>query len=216
MTEEDNEEKESKVESVNIVGEIHKIEGKNWTEEFKLIDRDKDEHIVISNSDVSEKFMEDGLVYRIIGDKEDEKITLNDYEVLADDWEAYEEKKAKEEEKQQINNTIEDRVAGKYEDTDIQKVEINDNLGTDEEGDYIVLVHLKWNRKNKPKTTKDMLEMYSDDLAATLAEEENITEITVFWEVPYHLEGDNIAKMNYTRSGEKMAIGERWYDPIIR
>ena len=90
MTEEDNEEKESKVESVNIVGEIYKTEGKNWTEEFKLIDRDKDEHIVISNSDVSEKFMEDGLIYRIIGDKEDEKITLNDYEVLADDWEAYE------------------------------------------------------------------------------------------------------------------------------
>ncbi len=54
------------------------------------------------------------------------------------------------------------------------------------------------------------------DLAATLAKHTNITEITIFWEVPYHLEGNNVAKMSYSRSGDGMAIGEKWYDPLIR
>ena len=35
--------------------------------------------------------------------------------------------------------------------------------------------------------TREMLEMYSDDLAATLAKHTNITEITIFWEVTLNL-----------------------------
>ena len=61
-----------------------------------------------------------------------------------------------------------------------------------------------------------MLERYSDDLAATLAKHQNIEEITVFWEVPYHLEGSNSVKTNYLRSGERMAIEDRWFDPVLR
>lgn len=58
--------------------------------------------------------------------------------------------------------------------------------------------------------------MYSDDLAANLAKEGDISELVVFWEVPYHLEGKNVAKFTYTKKGENMIIGERWYDPSLR
>lgn len=207
---------EDKLESVSLVGEIYKKENINWTEEFRFIDKEGKEYKVISNDDVPETYMENGLIYRVIGEKEEDKIILKDYEVLADNWEAYEKKQAKEEEIKDIEKTIKDRVSDEYSRTVIKKIDINENLGTDEEDDYIVLPHLKWDVQNRPKMTREMLEMYSDDLAATLAKHKNITEITIFWEVPYHLEGNNIAKMNYSRSGDGMAIGERWYDPLIR
>ncbi|MFP3511005.1 hypothetical protein SB775_15330 [Peribacillus sp. SIMBA_075] len=69
---------------------------------------------------------------------------------------------------------------------------------------------------NNAKRTKNLIEMYSEDLAANLAKEDAISEITVFWEVPSHLEGKNIAKFTYKRKGENMIIGERWYDPSLR
>ncbi|MGE7185751.1 hypothetical protein ACQKKK_17770 [Peribacillus sp. NPDC006672] len=69
---------------------------------------------------------------------------------------------------------------------------------------------------NNEKRTKNLLEMYSEDLAANLAKEDDISEVTIFWEAPYHLEGQNIAKFTYTRKGENMIIGERWYDPSLR
>lgn len=99
--------------------------------------------------------------------------------------------------------------------TTVKEIQVNKNMGLDD-GSYIVLPYLKWDVKNSKKTTKEMLEMYSDHLAATLAEEGDISEITVFWEVPYHVEGDNIAKFNYTKNGDSMAIGERWYSPKLQ
>lgn len=204
------------LESVSLVGEIYKIDNTNWTEVFSFLDKEGNEYQVISNDDVPEKYMHDGLIYRVIGEKEEDKITLKDYEVLADNWESYEKKQVKEEEIKDIEKTIKDRVSDEYYDTVIKKIDINENLGSDEEDDYIVLPHLKWDVKNKPKMTREMLELYSDDLAATLAKHTNITEITIFWEVPYHLEGENIAKMHYNRVGDGMAIGKRWYDPLIR
>lgn len=212
----DEEVEEDKLESVSLAGEIYKKDDISWTEEFRFIDKEGNEYKVISNDDVPEEYMQDGLIYRVIGEKEADKITLKDYEVLADNWEAYEKKQAKEEEIKDIEKTIKDRVSDEYSRTVIKKIDINENLGTDDEDDYIVLPHLKWDVKNKPKMTREMLEMYSDDLAATLAKHTNITEITIFWEVPYHLEGNNVAKMSYSRSGDGMAIGEKWYDPLIR
>lgn len=52
--------------------------------------------------------------------------------------------------------------------TQIDRITINDDLGTEADGDYIALVYLTWNQKNTEKTSKKMLEMYSSDLAATL------------------------------------------------
>lgn len=208
---------EVKSEPVTIDGAIYKLDNKEWTEEFKFVDEEDNEYIIISNSEVPEEHMTDGIIYRISGEKEEDSITLTDYEVFADDWDSYQNKIAKEKEIKEIEDTVKEKVSDEYAETSILDLKINENLGTeDNEDDYIVLAYLKWNRKNKAKGTRDMLEMYSDDLAATLAKHQNIEEITVFWEVPYHLEGNNSVKMSYLRSGEGMAIEDRWFDPVLR
>lgn len=112
---------------------------------------------------------------------------------------------------------IEEKAKGiiNYNFTKIEELDVNENLGLND-GSYIVLPHLKWDAMNNAKRTKTLLEMYSDDLAANLAKEGDISELVVFWEVPYHLEGENVAKFTYTKKGENMIIGERWYDPSLR
>ena len=89
--------------------------------------------------------------------------------------------------------------------TDITNIEINKDASVDEER-YIVLVNLKWDVKNKPKTTKDMLDMYSDHLAAKLADNELIHELVLFWEVPYHKEGQSILKRTYQNKEDGMYL----------
>lgn len=77
-----------------------------------------------------------------------------------------------------IESSIRSHINKNYKDTDIDSITINN--------DSIALVHLTWNVKNTAGTTKDMLKMYSDDLAATMAaEHKELTEIAVFWKVPY-------------------------------
>ena len=93
-------------------------------------------------------------------------------------------------------------------------VEVNLNYSLDD-GSLIVLPKLVWDRKNTAKTTKEQLETYSDHLATKLAEQSDISEITVFWEVPYHLEGDSVAKFMYERSGKGMAKTDRWFAPML-
>ena len=93
--------------------------------------------------------------------------------------------------------------------TTINKIEVNEHMGRND-GTYLVLPYLKWSVKNSAKTTMEMLEMYSDHLAAKLADDKNVSEITVFWEVPYHLEGNNVAKFMYERSGDGMAKVDKW------
>jgi hypothetical protein len=99
--------------------------------------------------------------------------------------------------------------------TSVNEIKVNYNAGLDD-GSYLVLPHLVWDVQNSAGTTRDMLEMYADHLAASLAEEGDISEITVFWEVPYHLEGDNVAKFNYTPAGDGMAKGDIWFGPELQ
>lgn len=115
---------------------------------------------------------------------------------------------------EEIQAAVEDIIAEVFKGTDIDKIAVNENLGL-EDGSFIVLPHLTWNVKNKEKMTREMLEQYSDHLAAKLAAESDVSEITIFWEVPYHKEGSNAAKFSYTRADDKMAIEEAWYDPVI-
>lgn len=206
-----------KSEPVTVDGAIYKLDNKEWTEEFKFVDEEDNEYIVISNSEVPKEYMTDGLIYRISGEKEEDSITLTDYEVFADDWDSYQSKITKEKEIKEIEATVKERVSDEYTQASILDLRINEHLGTeDNDDDYIVLAYLIWDRKNKAETTRGMLERYSDDLAATLAKHQNIEEITVFWEVPYHLEGSNSVKTNYLRCGERMAIEDRWFDPVLR
>ncbi|MGC4375944.1 hypothetical protein WD019_03230 [Fictibacillus sp. Mic-4] len=94
----------------------------------------------------------------------------------------------------------------------IKEIKVNKNYGLND-GSYIVLPYLKWDAANTAKTTKKLLDMYSEDLAAKLAKETKISEITVFWEAPYLAESKNIAKYTYSRSEKDMVKEETWYDP---
>lgn len=116
---------------------------------------------------------------------------------------------------EEIEETANKIIEQNYNQTTVNKITVNENLGLND-GSYIVLPYLKWDAMNNSKRTKRLIEMYSDDLAANLAKEGDISEITVFWEVPYHLEGKNVAKFTYTKNGDSMSIGERWYDPSLK
>lgn len=116
---------------------------------------------------------------------------------------------------EEIKLVIEQIAEEHYDSTSIKKVTVNENLGTEEEDDYLVLVYLSFDAKNTKKTSKRMIEMYGSDLAARLAGEVDISEITIFWEVPYLKEGDNVAKFNLQRSGDKMTFKEKWFDPLL-
>ena len=103
-------------------------------------------------------------------------------------------------ETQEIEKILTDRITEQYTMTQIDRITINDDLGTEADGDDIALVYLTWNQKNTGKTSKKMLEMYSSDLAATLGEQNSsVNEIAIFWTVPYL---NDTAKCSYQRNGD--------------
>ena len=116
--------------------------------------------------------------------------------------------------KEEIKKIVKNIVSTDLSETKINDLTVNNYQG--EENKYIVLPHLKWEVENSKKTTVEMLEMYSDNIAAKLYEQPGIEEITVFWEVPYHLEGENIAKFNYTRTTTGMAKNDKWLAPVLK
>lgn len=111
-----------------------------------------------------------------------------------------------------IENAIRQRISDEYTFTDIDSIRINENLGTDDvDDDYIALVDLTWTQMNKGPTSKKMLSMYSEDLAAYIGEEcPNVQEIAIFWTVPY-LDNAN-AKCAYERKGEGMYEMDMMWD----
>ncbi|MGE6376626.1 hypothetical protein [Peribacillus muralis] len=115
----------------------------------------------------------------------------------------------------EIAETINSIIDKNYSHTTVSDMEVNENLNLND-GSYIVLPYLKFDAMNNEKRTKNLLEMYSEDLAANLTKEDDISEVTVFWEAPYLLEGQNIAKFTFTRKSENMIIAESWYDPSLR
>lgn len=107
--------------------------------------------------------------------------------------------------KANIENIIRDHIVDLYSNTDIDSITINDNLGTEIDGDFIALVYLTWNVNNSAETSKEVLELYSDDLAATIADScPDVQELAIFWTVPY-LNNAN-AKCSYERKEEKMYV----------
>ena len=89
-------------------------------------------------------------------------------------------------ETQKIEKILTDRITEQYTMTQIDRITINDDLGTEADGNYIALVYLTWNQKNTGKTSKKMLEMYSSDLAATLVEH-NSSVNEIAFSGPYHI-----------------------------
>lgn len=100
------------------------------------------------------------------------------------------------------------RITEHYPRTDIDKIEINEDLGTEEEGDYVALIYLTWNVKNKPEMTEQMLQMYSDDMAASLAiDHPEVQAMAVFWEVPYL--NASASKWSYGRKDGGMYMDDK-------
>ena len=159
-------------------------------------------------------------------------VASEEYEDEVTDNESLDVEEATQEEKEETNQDDEEETAEESRDIEIEtivqniidedlnrvevkEIKVNENMGLDD-GSYIVLPHLTWDVKNKEKTTREMLSMYSENIAAKLADESDVSEVTVFWEVPYHLEGDNSAKFSYSRQGDGMAIKEEWFAPVLR
>ena len=89
-------------------------------------------------------------------------------------------------ETREIEKILIDRIAEQCTMTQIDRITINDDLGTEADGNYIALVYLTWGQKNTGKTSKKMLEMYSSDLAATLVEH-NSSVNEIAFSGPYHI-----------------------------
>ena len=114
----------------------------------------------------------------------------------------------------EIQNYAVNIINDNYTDTDIEQMEINENLGTEEDGDYIILARLTWNTKNSGTSSKEMLEMYSSDFAARIgAEQPAVNEVAIFWTVPY-LDNAN-AKWAYERKDEGMYLSDNMMDSVF-
>nr|WP_088327958.1 hypothetical protein [Bacillus cereus] len=87
--------------------------------------------------------------------------------------------------KDKIKNKAESIVKG-VTGTSIKKIEVNENLGTDNPDDYILLLHLSFDTKNTKQTTKEMIDMHNNEIGVKVAKElKNVQEVAIFWEAPY-------------------------------
>lgn len=119
-------------------------------------------------------------------------------------------------EEEQIKADLKRIVSEKYTSTDVTEITLNENLGTDDESDYVALVYLTWNVKNKPDTTKQILAMYSEDFASRVGENiQAITDFAIFWTVPYYSETETAAKYSYERKDGGMYQTDSMVSTII-
>jgi len=91
--------------------------------------------------------------------------------------------------KGELEKAIRKRIEeGGYNKVTIDKITINEDLGNEEEGYYIALVHLTFGVKNREETANEMMRMYSDDLVATLANQgiDDISQVAIFWKDEYN------------------------------
>lgn len=127
----------------------------------------------------------------------------------------YEEDEVYDSTKDDIEEKVKD-ITRDFNSTSAKEIKVNENMATDDPHDYIVLVYLSFDAKNSKKTTRDMINMYNNELGAQLAKVSEVGELTVFWEVPYHLEDENSAKANLKRNGDNMFFEEEWYAPVLQ
>jgi hypothetical protein len=113
--------------------------------------------------------------------------------------------------KDSIESAVNNVVRADLDNTTITDLRVNQDVSVDEER-YIVLVDLEWDVKNGADTTKEMLDMYSDHLAASLANDELIYELVMFWTVPYHNKNDSILKKTYENEGGGMFLTDEVVD----
>lgn len=110
-----------------------------------------------------------------------------------------------------VKNQIHSYINANYTNTVLDDLTVNDDAGTDEDGDYVVLVNLTWNQKNMGKTSQEMLDMYSSDMAARIYQDlPEVQELCIFWSVPYL--NDGTAKISFERKDNGMAYTDKVFD----
>jgi len=124
------------------------------------------------------------LIYRGLSDEEIAEIESEKKEtVILEKDKSYEIEQA-------VKNIIKAKInENTYRGTKLNRITINENLGTDTPDDYIALIYLVFDVKNTVKTGNEVMRMYSDDIVATLAEKgitKNISEAAIFWEDDYN------------------------------
>lgn len=97
-----------------------------------------------------------------------------------------------------------------YDGTSVDSITVNPNMGTDKDDDYIALVRLTWNVRNDGELSKEMLDMYSSDIAIKMYKDlPEVQELAVFWTVPY-LNGS--AKISFERVESGMKYTDKMFD----
>lgn len=71
-------------------------------------------------------------------------------------------------ETQKIETILTDRITEQYTMTQIDRITINDDLGTEADGDYIALVYLTWDQKNIGMLPKYLITSSSKTLTSML------------------------------------------------
>lgn len=105
---------------------------------------------------------------------------------------------------------IESIIEDNYKAASIEKIEINQDMSTDQDNKLIALVYLSFDFKNSAQTSYNMVEMFSDDLASKIGTDNNtINQMAIFWKVPYIDEDEILAKFSYERSGKQMKITDK-------
>lgn len=136
-------------------------------------------------------------------DKQSDNSIVNINEYLASPYD-------EDSEEMKIARLVSDHIQSEFDVTDINKITVNKNLGTDDSDDYVLLIDLAWNRMNGVDTTKDMMRMYCDDLAAyTVKENSKVQEIALFWTIPYHKETGVSAKCSYEQRNGNMYLTDK-------
>lgn len=96
-----------------------------------------------------------------------------------------------------------------YKKTTLDRISINEDLGTAATGDYVAMVYLTWDVKNNGKNTHDMLKMHSTDMSVRVQVDlPEIQELVIFWSIPY-LNSD--AKISYVRTEKGMQLSDDYY-----
>ncbi|WP_280150118.1 hypothetical protein P5485_012835 [Bacillus pumilus] len=139
-------------------------------------------------------------------DAEEEKNEVYTSEEFEDNSEEDELDMIKHDAEIEIKKIIEEN----YRTTSIEKIEINEDMGASEKNKLIALVYLSFDALNTSKTAYNMVEMYSDDLAANIGKgNDTVNQIAIFWKVPYIDEEETVAKFSYERSGKQMKITDK-------
>lgn len=76
---------------------------------------------------------------------------------------------------------------------------------------YAMLYELTWDQKNSGKTSMEVLDMYSSDMAARMYNDlPEIQELAIFWTVPYLNNGTG--KISFERKDNGMAYTDKIFD----